>query len=139
MEADDTKYPKPDAEIEALLNQVIGAAIEVHKGMGPAHREEHYENAMCHELELRGIPYERQKQIRVSYKGRVVGEGRIDLFVAGRLVVELKSVETIHDVFLSTVRWYIEVMNEPLGVVLNFRVPAMNSKNAIRRVVRGRV
>jgi len=139
MEPDVSNYPKPDAEIEALLNKVIGAAIEVHKGMGPAHREEHYENALCHELDLLGIPYERQKPIRVSYKGKVVGEGRLDLFVAGRLVVELKAVESIHDVFLSTVRWYLEVVNETLGVVLNFRVPAMNSRNAIRRVVRGRV
>ena len=139
MEPDDSNHPKPDAEIEALLNKVIGAAIEVHKGMGPAHREEHYENALCHELDLLGIPYERQKPIRVSYKGKVVGEGRLDLFVAGRLVVELKAVESIHDVFLSTVRWYLEVVNETLGVVLNFRVPAMNSRNAIRRVVRGRV
>lgn len=139
MNTDDPRYPKPDPEIEALLNKVIGAAIEVHRGMGPAHREEHYENALCHELDLMKIPYERQKVIRVEYKGKVVGEGRIDLFVAGRLVVELKAVESIHDVFLATVRWYLEVVNEPLGVVLNFRVPAMNSKNAIRRVVRGRV
>jgi GxxExxY protein len=137
MEPGELKYPKPDEKIESILKQVLGAAIEVHKGLGPYQREEHYENAICHELDLRGIRYERQKPIKLVYKGKVVGEGRIDLLVQGRLVVELKAVENLNDVFMVQTKFYIRNVGEILGVILNFNVGAMNNKNAIRRVILG--
>jgi GxxExxY protein len=136
---ENSDYPKPDTQLEAIATEVIGAAIAVHIVLGPGHKESVYENALCHELELRGIPYERQKTIEVGYKGKNVGEGRLDLLVRGRLVVELKAVEVLNDVFGLQLKWYLKVMNEPLGLLLNFQVPAMNNKNAIRRVVVGRV
>jgi GxxExxY protein len=136
---DPEQYPKPDAELERITHEVIGAAIEVHKHLGPGHLEQHYEAALCHELDLRGIRYQRQVPIELKYKDKVVGQGRLDLFVEGRLVVELKAVEHIADVFLVTVKSYIRIINQPLGLVLNFQVPLMTGKEAIRRVMVGRV
>lgn len=136
---DDSGYPKPDAELEAIASEVIGAAIAVHVELGPGHKESVYESALCHEFELRGIPYERQKPVEVVYKGKPVGEGRLDILVRGRLVVELKAIEVLNDIFGLQLKWYLKVMKEPLGLLLNFQVPAMNSKNAIRRIVVGRV
>ena len=136
---DPEHYPKPDDALEQIANAVIGAAIEVHTLLGPGHLEKHYEVALCHELDLRGIKYIRQKPIELRYKDAVVGEGRLDLLVEGRLVVELKATERIADVFLVTVKSYIRIIGEPLGLVLNFQVPYMRGKDAIRRVVVGRV
>ncbi len=128
--------PLPD-HIEKLIHDVIGAAIEVHKVLGPGHLESHYENALCIELELRGIPFVRQQIVKLEYKCREVGEGRIDLVVADELVVELKAVESIVNLHLAQVISYLRIRKSRAGLILNFNVPAMNSKDAIRRVVVG--
>lgn len=133
------RFPKPDAEIEALVTAVIGAAIEVHSILGPGHMESTYERALCRELKLRGIAYKKQHKLDVDYKGERVGESRADLLVAGRLIVEMKAVESVAPVHLAQVRSYIRIQKEVLGLLLNFNVPAMNSKNAIRRVIIGEV
>src|SRR5690349_4325337 len=79
-------------EIEDPLTAlVIGAAIEVHREFGPGLTEAMYEEALCHELDLRGISYERQVPVSVIYKGKAIGNGRIDLVVEKRLIVELKA------------------------------------------------
>ncbi|MCC6573105.1 MAG: GxxExxY protein [Planctomycetes bacterium] len=130
-----TTYPDSfDDEIEALAKAAIGAAIEVHKLLGPGHIESVYENALCYELELRGVPFTRQQVFDVDYKGRVVGTGRTDLILGGRLVVELKAVEQIAPVHLARTLWYMRNKKEPLGLMLNFQVARMDDKNAIRRV-----
>jgi GxxExxY protein len=84
-----------DAETEDLAREVIGAAIEVHKELGPGMPERSYLLAMCHELDLRGIAYRAEHPVVILYKGSEVGLGRVDLLVGGRLVVELKSVDAI--------------------------------------------
>lgn len=126
--------PLPE-HIEQLIHDVIGAAIEVHKVLGPGHLEQHYENALCVELELRGIPFARQQTLRLHYKGHQVGEGRIDLVVADALVVELKAVDAIANVHLAQVISYLRIRESRAGLILNFNVPAMNTKQAIRRVI----
>lgn len=136
---DPEQYPKPDDELERIASAVIGAAIEVHIHLGPGHLEKHYEAALCHELDLRGIKYSRQQPVELRYKGEVIGEGRLDLLVEDRLVVELKATERIADVFLVTVKSYIRIIGEPLGLVLNFQVPYMRGKEAIRPVMVGRI
>ncbi len=130
-------HPPLPERIEKLIHDVIGAAIEVHKVLGPGHLEVHYENALCVELELRGIPFRRQQLVKLNYKGREIGEGRIDLVVAGELVVELKAVEKIANVHLAQVISYLRIRNSRAGLILNFNVPAMNTKDAIRRVLVG--
>ena len=130
-------FTKTDEQIEKIVHEVIGAAIEVHKALGPGLLEKHYEEAMCIELELRGIRFERQKQVLLKFKDRPIGKGVIDLFVEGRLVVELKAKANVPDIEFAIARSYVRIVKEPLGLLLNFHVPAMNDKNAIRRVIAG--
>ena len=82
-------------ELNRLTEAVIGAAIEVHRHLGPGYLESVYEEALGIELDLRGIPHQRQVPVSVDYKDRPVGEGRLDLLVGDRLVVELKAVEAL--------------------------------------------
>lgn len=128
-------FDSGDPVAEKLVHEVIGAAIEVHKHLGPGHLEKHYENALCYELELRGIPFKRQFRVTLDYKGRPIGEGVIDLLVGDRLIVELKAVSEVSEVHFAQVVSYLNIQNLRLGVLLNFNVTAMNAKGAIRRVL----
>src|SRR5436305_13157681 len=87
-----------DEQSEELAHSVIGAAIEVHRILGPGLPETIYRRALSHELDLRGIPHACEAPLPVVYKNQLVGEGRIDMLVRGRLIVELKSVESLSDV-----------------------------------------
>lgn len=89
---------EPDEALDALARTVIGAAIEVHRELGPGFLEAVYEEELALELGLRSIPFARQPIVEVCYKGARVGEGRLDFLVDGRLVVEIKTVHTIHPV-----------------------------------------
>ena len=82
-------------EADDLARKVIGAAIEVHRALGPSYAENVYEEALCLELGIQNIPFERQVKIAVEYKGKKVGEGRLDLLVAKVLPVELKTVKAL--------------------------------------------
>ena len=126
-----------DDQIEALAHAVIGAAIEVHRILGPGYLETVYEKAMCHELTLRGIPFECQLRFDVPYKEITAGEGRFDVIVGGRLVVELKAVESIAGIHEQQVVSYLKAKQEKLGLLLNFNVIAMN-KGGIHRVIHTR-
>jgi GxxExxY protein len=125
---------KVDSEAERLATLVIGAGIEVHEQLGPGHSERVYEEALCHELTLRGIPFERQVRFKVLYKTKEVGEGWVDLLVGGRLVVELKSVEQLSNVHREQALAYLVAMNLRLALLMNFNVTYL--KDGIKRVVR---
>jgi len=86
---------EPDAETDRLAQVVIGAAIEVHRALGPGFLESVYEQAMSIELGLLGISFERQVSVAVNYKGHSIGESRLDLLVDGRLIVELRAVDQL--------------------------------------------
>jgi GxxExxY protein len=90
---------EPPEELDRLAHAVIGAAIEVHRQLGPGLPEQAYQGGMEVELRVRGIPFERQKVIEIVYKGVVVAKGMIDLLVGGKLVVEVKSVDLIIPLF----------------------------------------
>src|SRR5256885_8718506 len=81
-----------DPESEKFGHLAIGAAIEVHKHLGAGHPECVYRETMCHEFDLRGIPFQREVPVDILYKGKLVGQGRIDLLVGGCVILELKSV-----------------------------------------------
>ena len=121
-------------EINQLTEAVIGAAIEVHKALGPGLLESAYEQCLCHKLTLRGITFELQRDLPVSYKGIKLDCGyRIDLLVDGRLVVELKSIDAlapIHDAQLLT---YLRLGSWNVGLLINFNVPVL--KDGVRRKV----
>jgi GxxExxY protein len=122
--------------IEELGNQIIGAAIEVHRELGPGLLESSYEACLMHELKLRGIQAERQVPHPLVYKGLELDEGyRIDILVEGQIVLELKTVETLNDVHMAQILTYLRLSDCQLGYLLNFKVPLM--KEGIRRVVNG--
>jgi GxxExxY protein len=125
---------EPSAEIDALAHTVIGAAIEVHRVLGPGFLESVYEEALAVELRLRGIPFQRQAMLAVDYKGHPVGEGRLDLLVGGQLIVELKAVETLLPLHSAQLLSYLKTTGQPLGLLINFNVPVL--KDGIRRIVR---
>ena len=121
-------------DINDLTGEVIGAAIEIHKALGPGLLESVYEECMCMELELKGIPYEKQKELPVEYKGSKLDCGyRLDIVVDGKLIVELKACEglqPIHDAQLLT---YLKLTGIKVGLLINFNVPIL--KEGIKRIV----
>lgn len=124
---------EPGKDIDDLANAVIGAAIEVHRVLGPGYLESIYEEALAVELALRGMPFERQKPINVEYKGHAVGEGRLDLLVNGKLIVELKAVDAFAPIHTAQILSYLKTMNLPLGLLINFNVILL--KHGLKRVV----
>ena len=127
------KLKEPEKDIDLLAHKVIGAAIEVHKVLGPGFLESVYEEALCVELNLQEIPYKRQCSIAVNYKGYSVGEGRLDLLVANRLIVELKAVDTLAPVHSAQIISYLKATGYSLGLLINFNVPIL--KEGIKRAV----
>ncbi|MCC6677843.1 MAG: GxxExxY protein [Phycisphaerales bacterium] len=107
-------------EWNSLTEAIIGAAIDVHSALGPGLLERFYEQAMAHELECRRIPFQRQHPIRLRYKTVELGEQFIDLVVGGLVVVELKSVERVHDTHLAQLVAYMRSAKLPLGLLINF-------------------
>ena len=113
------------AEINFLSERVIGAAIEVHRALGPGLLERLYEQALVQELRLRGVAVETQVPVSFWYKGvELVGQ-RIDLLVDRRIVLELKAVEQVVDAHLSQMLGYLRAGNFPLGLLINFNVPVL--------------
>lgn len=123
----------PTPHQEKLAKQFIDATIEVHRELGPGYDEILYENALAVELELRGIPFNRQKTIQVFYKGVSVGEGRLDLLLDNELVVELKAVDELNQKHLAQVISYLKATELPLGLLVNFHVDLL--KKGLKRVV----
>lgn len=122
-----------DDEAEELAHGVIGAAIEVHRVLGPGFQESVYEEALCAELDMRGIPFARQPTIIVMYKGLLVGECRLDIYVGNKAVVELKSVETLLPVHKAQAVAYLKVTKNKLGLLINFNVPYL--KDGLKRII----
>ena len=125
---------EPDKETDDLATAVIGAAIEVHRILGPGYLESIYEGALAVELELRGVLFERQKPICVAYKGHEIGEGRLDMLIKSKLIVELKTVDGLAPIHTAQVMSYLKVMNLSLGLLINFNVPVL--RYGIRRVIK---
>ena len=124
---------EPGDELDRLAHTVIGAAIEVHRHLGPGFLEAVYEEALCVELSSRQIPFVRQAPVAVRYKGHAVGESRLDVLVANALVVELKAVEAIAPVHVAQVMSYLKATGHKLGLLINFNVPFL--KSGIKRIV----
>lgn len=107
---------------DQLTEQIIAAAIEVHKVLGPGLLESIYEEALCHELKLRGLHFERQKEVAVIYKEVKIKGQRLDLLVNGEVIVEIKSVKTLDDVFAAQVLSYLRCTGLKRALLLNFSV-----------------
>ena len=126
--------PKRHLYLEQLTGQIIGAAIEVHKQLGPGLLESTYQACLCHELELRGISFECQKPLPLEYKGIKLECGyRIDLLVAGLVIVEIKSVEALAPIHEAQLLTYLKLTGVKVGLLINFNVVVL--KEGIRRLV----
>ena len=132
QDAKDAKI-EPSRRLDRLARTVIGAAIEVHRHLGPGYLEGVYEEALAVELRLRGVLFERQKAIAVTYKGHNVGEGRVDLLVGDELLVELKAVEALAPIHKAQLLSYLKAMGCHLGLLINFNVPVLRA--GVQRVV----
>jgi GxxExxY protein len=122
-----------DTYTEELAFAVIGAAIEVHRELGAGLLESVYEDALCIELELRKIAFERQKEISVQYKGRPVGVNYLDILVDNRIILELKSVDRLHPVHSAQAMTYLKMTQKRLALLINFNSYIL--KEGIKRIV----
>ncbi len=117
---------------DELTEKIIGAAIEVHRLLGPGLLESIYEEALKHELLLRNVPCESQIQITVRYKNILIEGQRLDLLVGNEVVVELKSVSRLPDVATAQVLSYLKATGLKRGLLINFGEPLL--KNGIKRL-----
>lgn len=118
-----------------LTEQIIGAAIEVHRCLGPGLMESAYEECLCHELKLRGLAFKRQLSIPVVYKGVKLDCGyKLDLLVENTVILELKCVERILPVHEAQLLTYLKLLNKPVGFIMNFNVPVLK-QGLIRKVL----
>ena len=121
-----------EMRLNRVSGQIIGAAIEVHKVLGPGLLESAYEECLCRELALQSIPFERQRSLPVEYKGVRLDCGyRLDLVVAESVVVEIKAVESILPIHEAQLLTYMKLCGWKLGLLINFNVPVL--KDGIRR------
>jgi GxxExxY protein len=126
-ESEDQKDPR--------TSSIIGAAIEVHRHLGPGLLESAYEECLCHELHLRGISFRRQIDLPVEYKGLKLDCGyRLDLLVNEEVVVELKCVEKVLPVHEAQLLTYMQLTAKRVGLLINFNVPLL-TRGITRRVL----
>jgi GxxExxY protein len=126
--------PKRQLYQQELTGQIIGAAIEVHRQLGPGLLESTYQACLCHELELRRISFECQKPLPLEYKGiRLECGYRIDLLVAGSVIVEIKSIEALAPIHEAQLLTYLKLTGVKVGFLINFKVVVL--KEGIRRLV----
>lgn len=112
--------------LNALTEKVIGAAITVHRALGAGLLESAYEACLCHELDLLGIPYERQYALPLRYKAiKLDCAYRLDLLVDNQLVLELKTVESILPIHEAQLLTYLKLGQFPIGLILNFHAPIL--------------
>ena len=124
---------EPGRDLDGFARRVIGAAIEVHRVLGPGYLESVYEEALAVELEHLGIECERQATISVLYRGKPVGVARLDLLVAGRLVIELKAVDAILPIHQAQLVSCLRATGNPLGLLINFNTRVL--RDGIKRII----
>jgi len=120
-------------EHKTLTEKIIGAAIAVHKKLGPGFIESIYENAFVIELRKLGLKVLQQVEIPVKYDGIVVGVHRLDLFIEDTIIVELKAIKNLDDVHFAIVRSYLRAVGQKHGLLLNFAKPTLEIKRVIAR------
>ena len=121
--------------LEELTNRIIGAAIEVHKELGPGLMESAYEECLCHELRLRKMGFERQVPLPVEYKGLKLECGyRLDVVVEDAVILELKCVERVLPVHVAQLMTYLKMTGKRVGLLINFKVEVL-SRGIVRKVL----
>jgi GxxExxY protein len=128
------RIPSPlSTEEDRLMSQTIGCAIAVHRVLGPGFLESIYRKAMCIELESRNLAYEKERSMRVIYRGVEIPGQRVDFIIEGLIVLEIKAVVRLDQVHRAQLISYLKTTGLHGGLLINFRVPLL--KDGIRRVV----
>ena len=117
---------------DAVTKAIIGAALEVHRVLGPGLLESIYEDALCHEMELRRIRFERQRPVDIQYKGVLLRGQRLDLIVEDAVVVEIKSLGRLPDTAMAQVLSYLHASGLRRALLMNFGAPLL--KHGITRI-----
>jgi len=118
-----------------ITDKIIGAAIEVHTCLGPGLLESAYQHCLARELTLRGVPYQAEVPLPIEYKGETLECGyRLDLLVADKVIVELKSVETLLPIHEAQLLTYLRLAKRRVGLLINFNVPVLKN-GLVRRVL----
>ena len=120
-------------ERDPLTEKIIGCAIEVHRTLGPGLLEQTYESALCVELQLAGLKFQRQLVVPVSYKNHPIGDYRLDLVIENSVIVEIKSVERFDSIFEAQLLTYLKITGLKRGLLLNFNSRLL--KDGIKRLV----
>ncbi len=121
-------------DINHLTGQIIGAAIEVHKELGPGLLESTYEECICHEFKLHHINYERQQSLPIKYKGIKLDCGyRIDIMVENIVILELKSVDGLLPIHEAQLLTYLKLRGLKVGLLINFNAPVL--RQGIKRLI----
>ena len=115
-------------DTEELIRRIIGAAIAVHRELGPGYLESIYETALVVELSQMGIRCERQRAVDILYRGTKVGEHRLDLLVEGKVIVENKAVASLDKIFFVVVRSHLKATNLTDALLLNFAAMPLTIK-----------
>lgn len=125
---------EPSAELDRLAHGVIGAAIEVHRVLGPGFLEATYAKALDIELRHENMACVRESPVELMYRGESLGQGRVDLLANNKLIVELKAVAQLAPIHEAQVISYLKATGLQLGLLINFNVPVL--KNGIKRIIR---
>ena len=125
--------PEPDLGLDQLAHDAIGAAIEVHRVLGPGFLESVYEEALAIEFGVRDVAYQRQVPLAIDYRGQPIAQQKLDFVVGGRLIIELKAVETLAAIHVAQLISYLRAAHRGLGLLINFNVPVLRA--GLRRVV----
>ena len=121
-------------EIEQLATQTVNAALAVHRALGPGLLESAYQECLAIELSLAGLRLERERAVPLVYRGQAIESAyRLDLIIDGKLLVELKTVESLQPIHRVQVTTYLKLLRLPLGLLINFNVPLI--KDGITRVL----
>jgi len=121
---------------EELTERIIGAAIEVHRALGPGLLESAYEECLCHEFNLCGIQFERQVPLAVEYKGVKLDCGyRLDLLVEKVLIIEIKNLEHVLPVHEAQLLTYLKMSGKRVGLILNFNSSVLTRGGVVRKVL----
>jgi GxxExxY protein len=121
-------------ELEIIGKKIVDAAYTIHKALGPGLLEKVYEVCFCHELQKRGLTYERQVSVQIVYDGIIFKEGlRLDVLVESAVICELKALETVNPVWEAQILSHLKLTDNRLGYLINFNVQLI--KNGIRRFV----
>ncbi|MBI5098286.1 MAG: GxxExxY protein [Nitrospirae bacterium] len=122
-----------DFPLKDVTQKIISCALEVHSALGPGLLESLYEEALVEEFKLRNILFERQKEIIMIYKGKNIGNHRIDLLVEDKVIVELKATDAINKIYEAQLLTYLKATNKRIGLLVNFNVERL--KDGIKRLI----